>query len=115
GPDWRARSSRPESGDSCGFPALDWGLRLATMPRLPDKGGVGQSLYLDTGAPSGRSGYDESLRASLGLWRESEAFLRRVYERRSLKTQQRSTSRPHRSLGTGEETNNLSQPFGVGL
>jgi hypothetical protein len=75
------------------------------MPRLPDKGGVGQSLYLDTGAPSGRNGYDESLRASLGLWRESEAFLRRQ-QRRSLKTQQRAfTSRPHRSFGTGEETN----------
>src|SRR4029453_17785575 len=63
------------------------------------------SLYLDTGAPSGRNRIRRKFRASLGLWRESEAFLRRQ-QRRSLKTQQRAfTSRPHRPFGAGEETN----------
>src|SRR4029453_19669629 len=95
-PTWRGllsreRWSKPESADLCGFPAPDAlteESELLLCPGCP----IGRCKTVPVprhwSAHRTRSGYDESLRASLGLWRESEAFLRRQ-QRRSLKTQQR--------------------------
>ena len=68
--------SRPESAVSCAFGCLTPQAGCCYYSWLPDEGGVRKSLKLDTGAPRPDSDtYD--VRTSGGLWRESEAFLRR--------------------------------------
>ena len=87
-------SSRPENVVSCAFAPLDTPSAAGTIRKLLDGWRKERPCNSTTGAPSDAIGYEASTENSGGLWRESEAFFTPVARQRSLKTQQRETSRP---------------------
>ena len=70
------RCSRPESASSSASAPLDRRVGVAIIPRLPDRAASESPGTSTLERPSDAIGYDD-FRASQGLWRESEAFLRR--------------------------------------
>src|SRR5215510_10343087 len=89
-----APSSKLESAVSCGFGLLDTPLHAATIGRLLTewRGKVPVTRQLERLRT--HSDTTQVTETFEGLWRESEAFLRPSERQRSLKTQQRETSRP---------------------
>ena len=88
------RSFRPESGVSCAFAPLDTPLSAATIRRLLDERRRKVPVTRQLERLRTQSDTTQVPEISGGLWRESEVFLRPSHRQRSLKTQQRETSRP---------------------